>query len=59
MRPFRRLRQIVLGAISAFETERRVDKQKIRQLTGKAPSTDREVTGPIADVRKVALSKGF
>jgi len=57
--PYRRLRQIVLGAISVFETERRVDKQKIRQLTGKAPSTDREVAGPIADVRKVARSKGF
>lgn len=57
--PYRRLRQVVLGAISVFETERRVDKQKIRQLTGKAPSTDREVTGPIADVRKVARSKGF
>lgn len=57
--PYRRLRQVVLGAISVFETERRVDKQKIRQLTGKAPSTDREVAGPIADVRKVARSKGF
>lgn len=56
---YRRLRQVVLGAISVFETERRVDKQRIRQLTGKAPSTDREVTGPIADVRKVARSKGF
>lgn len=57
--PYRRLRQVVLGAISVFETERRVDKQRIRQLTGNAPSTDREVTGPIADVRKVAKSKGF
>lgn len=57
--PYRRLRQIVLGAISVFETERRVDKQKIRLLTGKAPSTDREVAGPIADVRKVARSQGF
>jgi signal transduction histidine kinase/anti-sigma regulatory factor (Ser/Thr protein kinase) len=56
---YRRLRQVVLGAISVFETERRVDKQRMRQLTGKAPSTDREVTGPIADVRKVARSKGF
>ncbi len=57
--PYRRLRQVVLGAISVFETERRIDKQKIRQLTGKAPSTDREVAGPIADVRKVARLKGF
>jgi len=57
--PYRRLRQAILGAISVFETERRIDKQKIRLLTGKAPSADREVTGPIADVRKVARSKGF
>jgi len=56
---YRRLRQLILGAISVFETERLVDKQKIRQLTGKAPSTDREVAGPIADVRKIARSKGF
>ncbi|MGO7274696.1 ATP-binding protein [Rhizobium ruizarguesonis] len=57
--PYRRLRQVVLGAVSVFETERRIDKQKIRQLTGKAPSTDREVAGPIGDVRRVARSKGF
>jgi signal transduction histidine kinase len=57
--PYRHLRQVVLGAISVFETERRIDKQKIRLLTGKAPSTDREVTAPIADVRRVARSKGF
>jgi signal transduction histidine kinase len=57
--PYRRLRQVILGAISVFETERRIDKQKIRLLTGKAPSVDREVAGPIGDVRKVARSKGF
>ena len=57
--PYRRLRQLVLGAISVFETERRLDKQKIRQLTGKVPSADREVTGPISNVRKVAKAKGF
>lgn len=57
--PYRRLQQLILGAISVFETERRVDKQKIRQLTGKAPSVDREVTGPISDVRKVARTRGF
>ncbi len=57
--PYRRLRQVILGAMSVFETERRLDKQKIRALTGKAPSVDREVTGPINDVRRVARSKGF
>lgn len=57
--PYRRLRQVILGAISVFETERRLDKQRIRALTGKAPSIDREVTGPLASVRKVARSKGF
>ncbi|MFL9669998.1 ATP-binding protein [Variovorax sp. AB1(2024)] len=56
---YRRLRQVVLGAISVFETERRQDKEKIRLVTGKAPSADREVAGPIADVRKIARSKGF
>jgi len=57
--PYRRLRQVILGAISVFETERRLDKQRIRALTGKAPSVDREVTGPLASVRKVARLKGF
>jgi len=57
--PYRRLRQVVLGAISVFETERRLDKRRIRQLSGKAPSVDREVTGPIGNVRRVARSKGF
>lgn len=57
--PYRRLKQVILGAISVFETERRLDKQKLRSLTGKAPSVDREVTGPIRDVRRVARSKGF
>lgn len=56
---YRRLRQLVLGAISVFETERRLDKQRIRAVTGKAPSADRDVAGPIGDVRKVARSKGF
>ncbi|MDH0123866.1 ATP-binding protein [Brucella intermedia GD04153] len=56
---YRHLRQLVLGAISVFETERRLDKQRIRALTGKAPSADRDVAGPISDVRKVARSKGF
>ncbi|WP_418132665.1 ATP-binding protein [Variovorax sp. 375MFSha3.1] len=57
--PYRHLRQVILGAISVFETERRKDKEKIRLVTGKAPSTDREVAGPIADVRKIARSRGF
>jgi len=57
--PYRRLRQVVLGAISVFETERRQDKEKIRLVTGKAPSADREVAGPIADVRRIARSQGF
>jgi signal transduction histidine kinase len=57
--PYRRFRQIVLGAISVFETERRLDKRRIRLLTGNAPSVDREVAGPIGNVRKVARSKGF
>jgi len=57
--PYSRLRQVVLGAISVFETERRLDKRRIRALSGKTPSVDREVTGPISNVRKVARSKGF
>ncbi|MBY3030572.1 ATP-binding protein [Rhizobium leguminosarum] len=56
---YRNLRQLVLGAISVFETERRLDKQRLRALTGKAPSADRDVAGPIGDVRKVARAKGF
>ncbi len=56
---YARLRQIVLGAISVFETERQKDKRGIRALTGKAPSNDRDVAGPIGDVRKVARRHGL
>lgn len=40
---YRRLRQIVLGALAIFETERKIDKDKIRSLTGKGhdPETER------------------
>ncbi len=57
--PYARLRQLVLGAIAVFETERRIDKMKLRALTGKAPSIDRDVAGPIGDVRRIARSKGM
>lgn len=56
---YRRLRQVILGAVSVFETERRLDKQRIRALTGRTPNVDREVTGPIGDVRRVARRRGF
>lgn len=55
---YARLRQIVLGAISVFETERRIDKQALRALTGKAPSTDREISGSLSDVRRIARKAG-
>jgi len=52
---YRRLRQIVLGAVAVLETERKEDKDKIRFLTGKGrnPEEDR-IRKPIEDLRAAA-----
>jgi len=50
---YHRLRQIVLGALSVLETERKVDKDNIRAVTGQGK--DREatnITRPLEALRK-------
>jgi len=52
---YRRLRQIVLGALAMLETERKIDKDNIRALTGKG--SDPEVLGirqPLEALREKA-----
>ena len=50
-----RLKQIVLGALSILETERKLDKQKIRALTdtGKDPEIEK-IAKPLEALRQVA-----
>lgn len=57
---YRRLRQVVLGAIINLEVERKIDKDNIRALTGKGH--DPETAGieqPLAALRKVAKDKNL
>ena len=52
---FRRLQQIVTGALTPFEVERKTDKENIRKLTtsGRDPETVR-FKRPLQELRKVA-----
>ena len=51
----RRLKQIILGALTTLEAERQIDKDSIRKLTisGRDPETNR-VTKPLQKLRRVA-----
>ncbi|WP_288128977.1 ATP-binding protein [Microbulbifer sp.] len=52
---YRRLRQIVLGAISICEVERKIDKDNIRSLTGSGKDLEsRKITKPLASLREAA-----
>jgi len=52
---YRRLRQIVLGALGVFEVERKIDKDNIRILTskGRDPEVER-IAKPLDELRTVA-----
>lgn len=56
---FRRLRQLVLGAMAKFESERHVDKDRIRQLVSKRadPGVER-IEKPIAQLRQALARDG-
>ena len=52
---YHRLRQIVLGALSVFETERKIDKDNIRALTGKGEDPEtKNITQPLEALREAA-----
>ena len=55
-----RLRQIVLGALSTLESERQIDKEKIRALTapGGKDTTTRGIEKPIQELRSALDSHG-
>lgn len=55
-----RLRHIVIGALSTLEAERRIDKERIRQLTGKPgdPVTAR-IEQPVQDLRREIERQGM
>lgn len=52
---YRRLKQIVLGALAILEVERKIDKDNIRALTGKGhdPETEK-IAQPLLELREVA-----
>lgn len=56
---YRRLRQVVLGALSVFEVERRLDKQRLREATGKPTDSPKGVETPIAEIRRIAKQNGI
>lgn len=50
-----RLKRVVQGAMSVLATERKIDKDKIRLITGgKSDPETRRITKPLEDLRKVA-----
>lgn len=52
---YERLRQVVIGVLSVLETERRIDKQKIRAATGGRTQPARDLTGPVGELRRIAV----
>jgi signal transduction histidine kinase/anti-sigma regulatory factor (Ser/Thr protein kinase) len=52
---YKRLRQVILGALAVFEVERKIDKDNIRSLTGKGsdPEID-NIAQPLLKLREVA-----
>ncbi|MDB5526052.1 MAG: histidine kinase, gyrase and HSP90-like ATPase family protein [Rhizobium sp.] len=55
---YHRLQRIVLGALAIFETERRLDKQRLRAATGKMPEGPRGMDGPVTELRRLARRNG-
>ena len=53
--PYKRLKQIVLGALAILEIERKIDKENIRLLTSKGhdPEVER-IARPLAELRTAA-----
>lgn len=52
---YRRLRQLILGALAILEIERKIDKDNIRALTGKGHDPETEnITQPLLELREVA-----
>lgn len=52
---YRRLRQVVLGAISVLEIERKIDKDNIRNLTGEGVDLEvANISNPLNEIRKAA-----
>lgn len=51
---YQRLREVVLGALANLETERRIDKQKIRAATGGTTQPPRDLKSPVAAIRRIA-----
>jgi hypothetical protein len=52
---YKRLRQVVLGALAILEIERKLDKEKIRAVTGPAGDPEAErVEKPLEQLREIA-----
>lgn len=55
---FRRLKQVVLGALGVAEAERQKDKRRMREAAGRDPVGPRGITKPIEQLRRIARKKG-
>lgn len=52
---YRRLKQVVLGALAKFEVERKIDKDNIRAITGSGHDPEVEkIAQPLAELRNIA-----
>jgi hypothetical protein len=52
---YERFRQVVSGIISVAATERSIDKERLRLAAGGARQPTKDLQGPIANLRKIAL----
>jgi signal transduction histidine kinase len=56
---YNRLRRIVLGALATLETERHIDKDRIRKLTTKGEDPElAQISKPIGDLRRALDRRG-
>lgn len=52
---YKNLRQLILGALAILEIERKIDKDKIRSLTGKANDSEaKNISEPLEKLRTIA-----
>jgi signal transduction histidine kinase len=55
---YRRLRQMIMGALTVLETERQIDKRQLRIATAKTPEGPQGITKPIEQLRTAARKHG-
>lgn len=56
--PYSRLKRIVLGALFVLQTERNIDKERLRRVLGEPSETSTGIDGPLRELRRLAKANG-